>query len=84
MYNVAVLVYNEGDMDATISAMDQAIAVAPDEAILYRLKGRAHLAKGEDKIAIEYLKEYISRVPEDDPEAETDRALIEALEAAAG
>jgi tetratricopeptide (TPR) repeat protein len=79
IYNAAVELWNTGNMEGVVAAMDKAIGMAPDMADLYRLKGRALISKGDDTTGIAMLKEYLSRVPEDHPGAEADRALVEAL-----
>ncbi len=79
IYNAAVVLWNAGKLDETIAAMDKAIAIAPHLPYLYQLKGRALISKGELKEGIENLRIFVERAP-DDPTAETDRQLIEALE----
>ncbi len=80
VYNAAVELYNAGKMEATIAATNRAIEMAPDQQpLFYQLKGRALIKLGRDAEGIEVLKKYLSMVPEDDEEAMTDRALVEAL-----
>jgi tetratricopeptide (TPR) repeat protein len=79
IYNAAVEMWNTGNMEGVVAAMDKAISINPDMPDLYRLKGRALISSGNDADGIAALKEYLSRVPEDHPGADADRALVEAL-----
>jgi len=81
IYNAAVDMWNDGNMQATILAMDKAIVMAPEIAVLYRLKARANVNLGNNAEAIVALENYLSRVAEDDPESEIDRKMLAALKA---
>jgi tetratricopeptide (TPR) repeat protein len=79
IYNAAVELWNDGNMDATLTALDVAIEMDPQLPDLYRLKGRTLISKGEDEAGVEVLRHYLTLVPEDDPAADADRALVKAL-----
>ena len=83
IYNAAVTIWNAGDMDATIAAVERAIALEPDNPEFHRLKGRAHISKGDNAAAIAALEKAVELDP-DAPAAATDRALIERLRMSEG
>ena len=79
IYNAAVEMWNAGNLEATVLALDKAIGMAPEMAELYQLKGRALIAQEQMEAGIESLQKYLSLVGDDDPAAEADRALVKAL-----
>jgi tetratricopeptide (TPR) repeat protein len=83
MYNAAVQLWNQGSMDATVAAVDRAIAIEPDNPLLHRLRGRALISTGDKDGAKEALREAIRLAGEDDPATATDRGLLQALESGA-
>jgi tetratricopeptide (TPR) repeat protein len=83
MYNAAVQLWNQGSMDATVTAVDRAIAIEPDNPLLHRLRGRALISTGDKEGAKEALREAIRLAGEDDPATATDRGLLQALESGA-
>jgi tetratricopeptide (TPR) repeat protein len=80
MYNIAVDMYNEEQFDGMILVLQKALAIAPDSPDCHRLLGRGYLSKGDNEMAIAEIKKYLELAPPDDPAAETERALLEALE----
>jgi len=79
IYNAAVEMWNAGNLEATVLALDKAIGMAPEMAELYQLKGRALIAQENNEAGIEALRKYLSLVGDDEPAAEADRALVKAL-----
>lgn len=79
LYNIAVDIYDAGRNLEAVAAVEKAIEADPDQPLFWRLKGRALIAVGQDAPGVEALKQYLSMVPVDDPAAEADRALVEAL-----
>lgn len=79
MYNIAVEMYNDGDYDAMVLVLGKALAIEPEAPEYHRLLGRAYLSKGDNAKAIAELKEFLRLAP-DDPGAEVEQALVEALE----
>jgi tetratricopeptide (TPR) repeat protein len=79
LYNIAVDIYDAGRNLEAVAAVEKAIEADPDQPLFWRLKGRALIAVGKDTPGVEALKQYLSMVPADDPAAEADRALVEAL-----
>ena len=79
LYNVAVEMYNANEYDAMIVVLEKALSIVPDSPEYHRLLGRAHLAKGDNENAIRELREFLRLAP-DDPAAETERTVVEALE----
>jgi tetratricopeptide (TPR) repeat protein len=78
LYNAAVDMWNQGNMEATLAVVDKGIAIAPGMADLYRLKAMA-LISSDQAQAAELLAKYISMVPEDTEGLEADKSLLEAL-----
>jgi tetratricopeptide (TPR) repeat protein len=80
MYNIAVEMYNEEQYDGMFLVLGKALAIEPDSPDCHRLLGRGYLSKGDNEMAIAEMKKYLELIPEDDPAAEVERALLEALE----
>jgi Flp pilus assembly protein TadD len=59
--------------------LEKALAIEPDSAECHRLLGRVHVSKGDNESAIREMKEFLRLAP-DDPSADVERQLIEALE----
>ncbi len=79
LYNIGVERWNEGDMDKLLADMERALDAGFDDPRLRRLKGRALISLGRIPEGLVELRNYLERAP-DDPEAEDERALLEALE----
>ena len=79
MYNIAVEMYNEPAYESMIMVLERALEIEPEAAEYHRLLGRAWLAMGENAKAIEELSEFLRLAP-DDPGAEVERQLVEALQ----
>lgn len=80
LFNVAVRFYNDGELDTAVLAVEKAIQVNPQMAAGYRLLGRAKMSLGEKEAAIAALTKFLELAP-GDPSAETEKKLIEALNA---
>jgi len=78
IYNVAVKLYNEDDLDAAEVAAKKAAEVDPELAPVRRLLARVYLGQGNDAAAIPEIEKFLELAP-DDPEAEDERQLLEAL-----
>ena len=78
MYNAAVDMWNEGNMEAAVAVVDKGLEIAPEMADLYRLKAMA-LISSDQALAVENLEKYLSMVPEDTEGLEADKALLAAL-----
>ncbi|MCP3978033.1 MAG: tetratricopeptide repeat protein [bacterium] len=81
IYNAAVELWNGNNLDAALAALNKAIELAPETAEFHRLRGRTLLQQGDNAAAIAALEEAIRLAP-DDPSAQTDQQLIEALKKA--
>jgi tetratricopeptide (TPR) repeat protein len=79
MYNVAVEMYNDQQYDAAILVLEKALAVEPGSAECHRLLGRIYVAQGDNESAIREMREFLRLAP-DDPSAEVERRLIDALQ----
>ncbi len=79
IYNIAIDIYDAGRNLEAVAVVEKAIEADPDQPLFWRLKGRALIAVGQDPQGIAALERYLSMVPVDDPAAEADRALVEAL-----
>jgi len=78
IYNAAVDMWNDGNMEAAVAVVDKGIEIAPGMADLYRLKAMALIGSDQAQAA-DLLVKYISMVPEDTEGLEADKALLEAL-----
>jgi tetratricopeptide (TPR) repeat protein len=79
MYNVAVEMYNDEQYDTAILVLEKALAVEPGSAECHRLLGRIYVAQGDNESAIREMQEFLRLAP-DDPSAEVERRLIDALQ----
>ena len=77
-HNIAIDLFNAGEMEEVIAIMRRAVVLLPDHPMMHRLLGRALVAHGEIDEGVAELEKYLELDP-DFPEADTDRALIEAL-----
>jgi tetratricopeptide (TPR) repeat protein len=82
IYNVAVKLYNEDDLAAAEAAARKAVEVDPELAAVRRLLARVYLAQGKDAEAIPEIEKFLELAP-DDPEADDERQLLEALKSRA-
>jgi tetratricopeptide (TPR) repeat protein len=80
LFNVAVKFYNDDQLETAVLAVERAIQADPGLAAGYRLLGRAKMSLGETEAAIAALTKFLELAP-DDPSAETEKRLIEALKA---
>jgi regulator of sirC expression with transglutaminase-like and TPR domain len=62
-----------------ILVLERALEIEPEAPEYHRLLGRAWLAMGENDKAIVELNEFLRLAP-DDPGAEVERQLVEALQ----
>jgi tetratricopeptide (TPR) repeat protein len=81
-YNVAVKLYNADDLAGAELAARKAAEIDPDLAPVRRLLARVYLAQGKDAAAIPEIEKFLELAP-DDPEADDERQLLEALESRA-
>lgn len=77
-YNLAAGAFNAGDADSAVAAAELGLAADPELPVLYRVLGRAQVARGERSAAIETLSKFLELAP-DDPEAGAERKLLEEL-----
>ncbi len=78
LYNAAVDMWNDGNMEAAVAVVDKGLEIAPGMADLYRLKAMALITLDRVK-AVEMLEKYISMVPEETPGLEADKEILAAL-----
>jgi tetratricopeptide (TPR) repeat protein len=79
IYNVAVKLYNEDNLEAAELAARKAAEIDPDLAPVRRLLARVYLAQGNDAAAIPEIEKFLELAP-DDPEADDERQLLKALQ----
>ena len=77
-YNVAEIFFGRGQTDKAIEYYKIAIQIKPEWSEPYRQMGYAYLNKGDMKLAIESLNEFLNRDPES-PQAPVVKSVIEAL-----
>jgi tetratricopeptide (TPR) repeat protein len=82
IYNVAVKLYNADDLAGAEAAARKAIEVDPELPAVRRLLARVYLAQGNDAAAIPEIEKFLELAP-DDPEADDERQLLEALKSRA-
>ena len=80
IYNVAVNLYNDDNLGAAELAARKAAEIDPDLAPVRRLLARVYLRQGNDAAAIPEIETFLELAP-DDPEADDERQLLEALKA---
>jgi len=78
IYNVAVNLYNDDNLEAAELAARKAAEIDPDLAPVRRLLARVYLGQGNDAAAIPEIEKFLELAP-DDPEADDERQLLEAL-----
>ncbi len=78
IYNVAIELYNSGDFDTALVALDQAEAADPDLHLVHHLRGMILLATGKSTEALPFFERFVSLNP-DHADAAADRKIIEAL-----
>lgn len=78
IYNVAVNLYNDDNLEAAELAARKATEIDPDLAPVRRLLARVYLGQGKDAEAIPEIEKFLELAP-DDPEADDERQLLEAL-----
>ena len=81
IYNVAVKLYNADDFEGAELAAEKAVEIDPSLAALYRLLGRIYMSQGNNEAAIPAIEKFLELAP-DDPEADDERQLLEALKKA--
>lgn len=79
IYNAAVQLWNQKDLDATLAALDRAIQMSPNLAFLYRLKANCFVGKNKKPEAIQAIKDAIRVAKPGDPETKDDQELLKAL-----
>lgn len=79
IYNAGVVLFNRGDMDGLLAALEKPLQEMPGQAVLHNLAGRAHLVEGNNEKAILELKEFLRLAP-DSPDAPDIREILEQLE----
>lgn len=78
VYNVASKLYNEKRYEQALLAANKAQEIH-DFPLVHHLKGYIHMAMGQQQDALTELRAFVEAAP-DDPNAEQDRQLIQALE----
>lgn len=78
IYNVAVSLYNDDNLEAAELAARKAAEIDPDLAPVRRLLARVYLGQGNDAAAVPEIEKFLELAP-DDPEADDERQLLEAL-----
>jgi cytochrome c-type biogenesis protein CcmH/NrfG len=80
MYNIAVDMYNEGQIEGMILVLQKALTIEPDSPDCHRLMARGYVSLGENDKAIAELQKFLELAPADDPSTQVERDLLEALQ----
>jgi tetratricopeptide (TPR) repeat protein len=80
LYNAAVEMWDKGNLDGVVAAVDKGIGMAPEMAELYRLKAMALISVDQAQ-SVQLLEKYLGMAAEDAPGLDADRALLEELKA---
>lgn len=69
--------FQAGDMDAAISAMQQALAAKPDLYKAHYTLGMAYANKQQNAKAVEHLEAFLEAAPADDPDVPLAREMLD-------
>jgi len=75
LYKLAVELYNNGQMDAAVQALERVLKANPDHARAHYLLGVAQFNTGQTETASEHLNRFLALAP-DDPDAAIARDLL--------
>jgi tetratricopeptide (TPR) repeat protein len=78
VFNVAVRLYNEDDLDGAGFAAGKALEIDPTLAAAHQLMSRVYLDRNDTQAAIAEIEKFLELAP-DDPDAASERQLLQAL-----